>query len=311
MGFKIIHLTRPCKINIEVSNIKLYFYDDESEVKVTLRDVDFILFDNTQFSITGKTLQFLAKHSIATLFIDETYHPSAILTPYHQHSTMSEIAHTQVNLAYDFKSDVWQQIVIAKITNQADVLDFLKIEGSEQLQEFTSKVALYDANQDEAQAARLYWRALFRMQTFRREQGSEDIVNVMLNYLYSIIRACVAREVSASGMLPVFGIWHKNRYNAFALVDDLMEPFRPVCDLYVKLLLNKKYHGANNLSTNIKRDLVSALNSECIVIKDGVSTLVTAIGVFVREYKKAMMQGDAKRLVFPSINHKKFRDEFF
>ena len=289
----------------------LHFYDDENEVKVTLRDIDFILFDNTQFTITGKTLQLLAKHNIATLFIDETFHPSAILTPYHQHSTMSEVAHAQVNLPYEFKSDVWRQVVVAKITNQADVLSFLKIEGSEQLQEFVLKVESYDANQDEAQAARLYWRALFRMQTFRREQGSEDIVNVMLNYVYSIIRASVAREVSASGMLPVFGIWHKNRYNAFALVDDLMEPFRPVCDLYVKLLLNKKYHGANNLSTNIKRDLVGVLSSEYIIINDGVSTLITAIWLFIREYKKAMMQEDVKCLVFPTINHTKFRDEFF
>jgi len=311
MGFKIVHLTRPCKINIKATNMLLHFYDDESEVKVTLRDVDFILFDNTQFSITGQTLHLLSKHNIATLFIDETYHPSAILTPYHQHSTMSEIAHTQVNLPYDFKSNVWQQIIIAKITNQTDVLNFLKIEGGEQLEEFVSKVKLYDVNQDEAQAARLYWKALFRMQTFRRDQGSEDIVNVMLNYIYSIIRACVAREVSASGMLPVFGIWHKNRYNAFALVDDLMEPFRPVCDLYVKLLLNKKYQGANNLTINIKRDLVGVLNSECIIINNGISTLITAVGVFVREYKKAMMRGDTKYLIFPSINHVKFRDEFF
>jgi len=311
MGFKIVHLTRACKISIETSNLKLYFYDDASKVKVTLRDIDFILFDSTQFSITGKTLQLLAKHNIATLFIDETYHPCAILTPYHQHSTMSEIAHAQVNLAYDFKSDAWQQIVKTKVTNQADVLDFLGIEGSKELFDFASKVEEYDSNQDEAQAARLYWKALFRMQTFRREQGSEDIVNVMLNFAYSIIRACVAREVSTSGMLPVFGIWHKNRYNAFALVDDLMEPFRPICDLYVKLLLNKKYHGANNLSTSIKRDLVGALSSEYVIINGGVSTLITAIGLFVREYKKAMMKGDVKCLVFPSINHTKFRDEFF
>jgi CRISPR-associated protein Cas1 len=311
MGFKIVHLTRPCKISIETSNLKLHFYDDASEVKVTLKDIDFILFDNTQFSITGKTLHLLSKNNIATLFIDENYHPSAILTPYHQHSTMSEIAYTQVALAYDFKSYVWQQIIKAKVTNQANVLGFLEIEGSQELLGIVQKIEEYDANQDEAQAARLYWKALFRMQTFRREQGSEDIINVMLNYGYAIIRACVAREVSASGMLPVFGIWHKNKYNAFALVDDLMEPFRPICDLYVKLLLNYKYHNANNLSTNIKRDLISLLNSDVVILNDGISTLITAIGISVQRYKKAMMQEDTEQLVFPSINYIKFRDEFF
>jgi CRISPR-associated protein Cas1 len=311
MSFKVLHLTRPCKIILKESNLLLHFYDDESEVKVTLRDIDFLLFDNPKFSITGAVLQHLSKYSIATLFIDESYHPSAILTPYHQHSTMSEIAHAQIALTQEFKSDVWQKIIIFKIKNQAEVLTFLNIEGADTLEAFAKKVQSNDKNQDEAQAARLYWRALFRMQTFRREQGSEDIVNVMLNYVYAIIRACVAREVSAGGMLAVFGIWHKNRYNAFALVDDLMEPFRPICDLYVKLLLNQKYHGANNLSTNIKRDLVAILQKEYVYINDGVSTLLNAISLFVREYKKGMLQQTSDKLFFPKIHKEKIYDEFF
>jgi CRISPR-associated protein Cas1 len=311
MGFKILHLTRPCKIKIQSANLYLHFYDDASEVKVTLRDLDFLLFDNTQFSITGTTLQLLAKENIATLFIDEIYHPSAILMPYHQHSTMSEVAHAQISLDVAFKGKAWQCIIISKVTNQAEVLAFMSLDGANELIEFAKKVTLYDANQDEAQAARLYWKALFHMKTFRREQGSEDIINVMLNYVYAIVRACVARDVSASGMLPVFGIWHKNKYNAFALVDDLMEPFRPVCDLYVKLLLNKKYHAANNLSTNIKRDLVSILNKEYLIINGGVSTVITAIGLFVQEYKKSMMLQSANTLVFPKINAEKFYNEFF
>ncbi|QOP42433.1 type II CRISPR-associated endonuclease Cas1 [Sulfurimonas sediminis] len=311
MGFKVLHLTRPCKIKIQNANMHLYFYDDANEVKVTLRDIDFLLFDNTQFSITGATLQLLAQSNIATLFIDEVYHPCAILTPYHQHSTMSEIAHAQVSLDVTFKSKSWQNIIISKVKNQAEVLAFMSLDTANELREFAKKVTLYDANQDEAQAARLYWKSLFNMQTFRREQGSEDIVNVMLNYVYAIVRACIARDVSVSGMLPVFGIWHKNKYNAFALVDDLMEPFRPVCDLYVKLLLNKKYHAANNLSTNIKRDLIAILNKEYLIINDGVSTVITAIGLFVREYKKSMMMQSAETLIFPRINTEKFYNEFF
>ncbi|WP_457746825.1 type II CRISPR-associated endonuclease Cas1 [Sulfurimonas sp.] len=311
MGFKVVHLTRPCKISIESANLHIKFYDDESEVQLTLRDIDTLVFDNDKFSITGKTLHYLAKHGIATLFIDESYHPSSILIPYHQHSTMSEVAHAQISLAEAFKADAWQKIIKAKIVNQANVLEYLNIEGNRELYDLSYGVLSYDSNQDEAQAARIYWKALFRMETFRREQGSEDIINVMLNYGYAIIRASIAREVSASGMLSVFGIWHKNRYNAFALVDDLMEPFRPICDLYVKLLLNKKYYGANNLSVNIKRDLVGLLNKECVRINNGTSTLTTAITLFVREYKKAMLIQSTKNLYFPGIETLEFEDEFF
>jgi len=310
VGFKVVHLTRPGKISILYENLHIYFYDDASEMKVTLKDINFILFDNTQFSITGKALEFLARHNIATLFIDEEHHPSSILIPYHQHSTMSEIAYTQINITKTFRELVWQKIIMSKIHNQAFVLRYMRSKGANELQNIALHVELYDANQDEAQAARLYWKSLFNMQTFRRKQDSEDIVNVMLNYMYAIIRACVAREVSASGMLPVFGIWHKNRYNAFALADDLMEPFRAVCDLHVKLLLNKKYQGADSLTTNIKRDLVSLLSVECIKINSGNSSLMTAISLFVREYKKSMILNKLENLYFPTINAEYFENEF-
>ena len=108
MGWKVIHLSKPCKIKVKNENLVLFFYESEDEVKVTLKDIDFILFDNTQFSITGKSIELLAKNNIATLFIDEEFQPSGILTPYHQHSTMTEIAHVQISITKEFKEKIWQ-----------------------------------------------------------------------------------------------------------------------------------------------------------------------------------------------------------
>jgi len=110
MGWKIVHLAKPCKIKIKSENLALYFLEEEQEVRVSIKDIDFILFDNTQFSITGKTLELLAKNNIATLFVDEEFTPSGIYLPYFQHSTMTQIAHLQISITTEFKHCIWQDI---------------------------------------------------------------------------------------------------------------------------------------------------------------------------------------------------------
>ncbi len=311
MGWRVVHLSKPCKITIETDNLALFFYDEEQAVHITLADIDFILFDSSKFSISGKALERLANKKIATLFIDDAYHPSAILTPYHQHSTMSEIAYAQIALSKEFKEIVWQKIIYSKIFNQMQVLKFFYKPKYKELEKLLPHIKLYDKNQDEAQAARLYWKALFDMETFRREQGSEDIINMILNYAYAIIRAACARDVSTSGMLGVFGIWHKNRYNAFALVDDLIEPFRPICDIYVKKLFDTKYKNATSLTTPIKRDLIALLNFECVRLGGGNYRLSSAISEYVTRYKTVMISGEINKMLFPTIDTEFFNNERF
>lgn len=308
MGWKVVHLTKPCKIKIKSENLVLFFYEEEQEVKVTIRDIDFILFDNTQFSITGKVLELLSKNNIATLFIDENFTPSGIYLPYFQHSTMTEIAHTQISTTKEFKDIVWQDIIKSKLTNHAKVLQLCQIKEYLALEELVSKVELYDKNNDEAQGARIYWKTIFHNPRFRREQGAEDIINVMLNYGYAIVRASMARCVSASGLIPIFGIWHQNRYNAFNLVDDLIEPFRAFVDIHIKLL-RKEFETRTFLDVVIKRKIIALLNFECVEINGGTMMLSKAIEFFVINYKKAMMSDEVSRIKYPTINEKYFKYE--
>ena len=313
MGWKVIHLTKPCKIKVKDENLLLCFYKNEIEenIKVTIKDIDFILFDNTQFSITGKALELLSKNGIATLFIDEEFHPSSILIPYHTHTLLTEMANIQISITQEFKAQTWQNIIKSKISNQSRTLKYWNKKESIQLELLSQNVQLFDSNNDEAQSARIYWKSLFTNKTFRREQGSEDIINSMLNYSYAILRATMARSLSTSGFLPVFGIWHQNRYNAFNLVDDLIEPFRAFCDLYVKLLLNTKYSQSLCLNIPIKRDLVKILTFECVNINNGISNLSKAIEVFVKQYKRAVISDDISLIVYPIINESFFKNECF
>lgn len=311
MGWKVIHLTKPCKIKVKDENLLLTFLDSEKEesIKVTINDIDFILFDNTQFSITGKAIELLSKNGIATLFIDEEFHPSSILIPYHTYTLLTEMANIQIAITQKFKAQAWQNIIKSKISNQSATLRYWNKKEFNDLELLSQNVQLYDSNNDEAQSARIYWKSLFTNKTFKREQGSEDIINSMLNYAYAILRATMARSLSTSGFLPVFGIWHQNRYNAFNLVDDLIEPFRAFCDLYVKLLLNTKYSQSLYLTISIKRDLVKLLAFECVNINKGSSNLSKAIEVFVKQYKRAVMADDISLIVYPSINEEFFKNE--
>jgi CRISP-associated protein Cas1 len=311
MGWKVIHLTKPCKIKVRDENLLLSFYENEKNIRVTIKDIDFILFDNTQFSITGKVLELLSKNGIATLFIDEEFHPSSILLPYHTHTLLTEMANIQISITQEFKAKTWQNIIKSKISNQAYTLKFWNKIEFEELESLSQKVLLFDANNDEAQSARIYWKSLFTNKTFRREQGSEDIINSMLNYTYAILRATMARSLSTSGFLPVFGIWHQNRYNAFNLVDDLIEPFRAFCDMYVKTLLNTKYSQSLSLTIPIKRDLVKLLTFECVNINNGLSSISKAVELFVKHYKRAVLADDISLIVYPSINEAFFKNECF
>jgi len=309
MGYKVIHLTRPCKIKVKDKNIILIF-EKSDEVKITLKDIDFILFDNTQFSITGKALELLAKNNIATLFINQEFHPSSILVPYHKHSTMTEVAHVQISITREFKELTWQNIIKAKINNQAKVLEFFNNSKYKDLEQFASQVKLYDKDNKEAQSARLYWKNIFNNTKFIRAQGAEDIDNSMLNYSYAILRAMMARNVSASGLLPVFGIWHNNKYNAFNLVDDLIEPFRAIYDIYVRILRGK-YPNKTYLDIQLKREIVAFVNFESVIINNGITSLSKAIETFVIQYKKSMFSNDSLFVMYPSINTVFFKNEFF
>ncbi|AXH15389.1 hypothetical protein CP985_06565 [Malaciobacter mytili LMG 24559] len=314
MGWKVVHLTKTCKIKVKDENLLLCFKEEsnlEENIKVSINDIDFILFDSTKFSITGKAIELLNKKGVATLFIDEEFHPSSILIPYHTHTLLTEMANIQISITQEFKAKAWQNIIKSKISNQSITLKYWNKKEFNELESLSKKVQLFDSNNDEAQSARIYWKSLFENKTFRREQGSEDIINSMLNYSYAILRATMARSLSVSGFLPVFGIWHQNRYNAFNLVDDLIEPFRAFCDLHIKILLNTKYSQSLYLNIPIKRDLVKLLTLECVKINGGISTLSKAIEIFVKNYKRAVLKDDISLIVFPSINEDLFKNECF
>lgn len=307
MSYKIVHISKPCKIKVYNHNL-IIVAKDESFLKVGIKDLDFLLIDSRMFSITGHALELISRYKIATLFVDEYSHPSSILLPYHQYSLFGEMAYIQIGITYQFKAECWKYIIESKVYNQSSVLQYFESPKYQILLDISKSIELNDKTKGEALSARIYWKALFG-RDFLRDQKSKDIINSMLNYAYSLIRACMARSISVVGFLPVFGICHHSKYNAFNLVDDLIEPFRALVDLYIVKLINSK--KPNILDTDLKHDILQMLSVEIVNINQGQSTFIKAIEIFVQSYKQAVLQNSISKLKIPTINFNFDNYEYF
>lgn len=170
--------------------------------------------------------------------------------------TQGESYRAQIEASEPLKKNLWKQIVEAKIRNQAALLRKLGKDG-DKLKPYYRNVKSGDADNREGAAARIYWSELFGREFVRIREGAEP--NNLLNYGYTILRAAVARSLMGSGLFPAFGIFHRNRYNAFPLADDVMEPYRPYVDeLVCRLYLENK----TQLTQAVKGELLSLLYAD-------------------------------------------------
>ncbi len=302
-AWKTLRITKPCKLRIDNDN--LLIEDDETRIKLCLGDVDSIIFEGDRFTLSAKVLAAFAKYKIATLFCDECYMPTAILHPYHQSSLATETLKAQLSLPDSFKDALWAQIVRVKISLQADVLAFLD-KSAQQVRRYIDHVRPGDPYRAEAKSARSYWKELFG--DLVREPNSLDIRNQALNYSYAICRSLVTRDLSAAGFLPALGLWHDNRFNAFNLSDDLMEPFRPIIDIAIYKLLPQ--FSEEFLLPVYKREIISIFDVEYVRYKEGLSSLRTVSKRYVQDFKRAVLAKDSGKLFFPSIDFEKV-DECF
>lgn len=266
MGWRILQITKPCKLSVKNRQLVYEPFEDEA-LKLPLEDISVIILENRQILLNSSLLAELAEYDVVLFSCNASHLPSGTFFPYHDHSRYAEMTWVQIESSEPFKKRLWQEIVKAKINNQAVVLEALNKDGSKKLFEIAKLVQSGDAKNSEAYAAGLYWKYLFS--DFNR--GDENnIINSALNYGYAIVRGAMARSVVGAGLLPCFGIHHANKLNQFNLVDDLMEPFRPFVDYKVASM---QWENVKELSPQLKNQLVSVLTNNCLINGDELKLL--------------------------------------
>lgn len=266
---------------------------EENLQSVPVEDIGYVVLEDPQISITLPLLNSLSENNAAVIFCGTNRMPQAMLMNLDANSTQGEIYRDQINASLPLKKNLWKQIVETKIRNQAVLLDKLGKDGS-RLKPYYNNVKSGDSDNREGVSAKLYWKELFGNDFVRHRDG--DAPNNMLNYGYILLRAAVARALMGSGLFPAIGIFHRNRYNAFPLADDIMEPFRPYVDEKVFELW---IQGKRDLSKDVKAYLLQVLYTDTL-FDDLMRPLEVGISMTTASLAKCF-SGKQKRLILPAM----------
>ena len=263
---------------------------------VPIEDIGVVVLDNKQITITQGALAELVANSAAVITCDSKCMPTGMLLPLSGNTLYQERFRNQIEAAIPLRKQLWQQTVKAKIENQAYCLQKNTSKSFVPLHVLARKVRSDDADNHEAQAAAYYWKNLFPDGFTRDKDGIPP--NNLLNYGYAILRAVIARALVGSGLLPVYGIHHHNRYNAYCLADDIMEPYRPfVDDLVISTM--KKMEVSDDLTVELKREMLSIPVLD-VVIGGKRSPLMIAAGLTTASLAKCY-NGEAREISYPSF----------
>lgn len=256
-------------------------FKKEVEHTIPIEDIGIVIFDNKQITITHGLIEALLENNTAIITCDYNWMPVGLMLPLCGNKTQNERFRKQLDISIPLQKQLWQQTVQAKISNQAKVLKSKGVEVRNMLR-WVNDVRSGDADNLEARAAVYYWANMFP--DFKRGRDGEP-PNNLLNYGYAILRAIVARSLVASGLLPTLGIHHHNRYNAYCLADDIMEPYRPYVDMIVLQLYDS---GCIEMNKETKARLLSipVLDTE---IDGKRSPLMIAVGKQRHRFSDALM----------------------
>lgn len=272
----------------------------EAERTIPIEDIGVVLLSNNRITITSATLQLLLDNNCAVVSCNEKGMPNGLFLPLCGNTTQSERFREQINSSVPLKKQLWQQTVRQKILNQQAVLSCCNTSVETNcMKVWANDVRSGDPDNLEARAAAFYWKHLFKKYPNFVRNREGEAPNNLLNYGYAILRAVIARSLVSSGLLPTLGIHHHNRYNAYCLADDIMEPYRPFVDQLVVDIINKNC-DTDVLNKDIKQQLLSIPMID-VVVNNKRSPLMVAALQTTASLAKCFL-GEAKRIYYPIIN---------
>jgi CRISP-associated protein Cas1 len=282
------------KASVTTKNNQLVIKTDTREATLPIEDIGIIVIDNPEIYISIPTLNFLVDNNSALVICGKNHLPNGLFLNLNSHHIQQEIFKNQIEASLPLKKQLWQQTIVEKITNQGILLEAITKQKNN-FDFLATKVLSGDTSNMEGVAANFYWKTFFE-QKFKRERYG-DYPNNFLNYGYAILRAATARALSGSGMLNTLGIHHKSKYNAFALADDIMEPFRPIVDEKVYEIMQN--YDEQELNTKIKAELLQIL-TRTVYFKTEKSPLMVAMQKTASSLQQCYT-GDRKKIKYPKL----------
>lgn len=272
----------------------------QAEITKPIEDIGVVVLDNRRITITQGLLEALLENNCAVITCDNHSLPVGLMLPLYGNSTQNERFRYQLDASQPLRKQLWQQTIKAKIENQAAVLSACSGIPIKNMKRWADDVRSGDPDNVEGHAAAYYWRYFFNniigLENFtRNREGMAP--NNLLNYGYAILRTVVARALVTSGLLPTLGIHHHNRYNAYCLADDIMEPYRPYVDELVFAIV--KEQGVDNLqlTTTLKAQLLSIPTLDVVIGGKRSPLMVAATQTTASLYK--CFSGELRRIAYP------------
>lgn len=273
--------------------------DNETKIaNVPVEDIGIVVIDNSQITLTSALLQALQENNCAVITCDYRHMPQSMLLPLEGNSIQQERYENQLAATEPLKKQLWAQTIMQKIKNQQSVLQQLQL-AHDYLTPLHKNVKSGDTDNCEATAAAYYWKTIFaHIPNFvRHREGPPP--NNLLNYGYALLRGTMARSIVAAGLLPTLGIFHKSRYNAFCLADDLMEPYRPYVDKVVHNMV--QLMGTSDELKKDHKTLLLKIPAMDVVIDGEKSPLMLATQRTAVSLVKCF-EGTQRKLVLPEID---------
>ena len=286
-----------------------YLHKKDQQLKITdpetqadkatipLEDIAIMVLDHPQLTMTHALIADLIDRNVAMISCDSHHLPSGLMLPLDGNHVQTERFRVQIAASEPLLKNLWAQTVKAKIENQAAMLNRAGME-CKQLLALVPQIKTGDPENTEGRAAAVYWKLVYGGNGFTRDRyGMEP--NAHLNYCYAILRAIVARALVSSGMLPTLGIHHRNKYNAYCLADDIMEPYRPFCDELVYAMFSAGKIETEEINRDQKAQLLSIVT--CDVLIDGKkSPLMVALSRTTNSLFECF-EGSRRKIVYPQF----------
>ena len=289
-----LFFTTPVSLSLKYNQIEIRCKDVEEVITRPIEDVGVVIVENQMVHFTVPLLNALADNNVAVIFCNAQCMPNTMLMPLESNSIQQEVYRFQIEASLPTKKRICKEIIEYKIRNQATLLDMLGRDGKV-LKPYYMNVLSGDSDNREGLAAKIYWQQMYG-RPFSRDRNGE-VPNSLLNYGYAILRAAVARALLGSGLFPAFGLFHRNRYNAFPLADDVMEPYRPFVDYAVYRIFERSPEAC--LDKKTKELLVRVLFAD-VKMKNQTRPLQLALSMTTASLVRAL-KDKKESIIYPSF----------